>query len=196
MKKDFTYEFVEGRPNSLTYEISLEENERLRVLASRGIATLCLNHAGMLTMAKLLVRFAAGRYSKTFHLHLREDFGDTGPDALTIMMYPDEGGIYAGALETSGAKREFHYEFEEPLPNRFSLDYSKEKDEKVEVVLDKESTTLCLNRSAMLTLARALIKIAQGGYSEGFCVHFNKDFDAALPHRFDIVLQSDDKTVG
>ncbi len=37
MKKTFSYEYEEGRPGSLSYEISLEENERLDTLVNHFV---------------------------------------------------------------------------------------------------------------------------------------------------------------
>ena len=89
MKKTFTYEYEEGRPGSLSYEISLEENERLETLVEDETPTLYLNRPAMLTLAKLLIKLAEGPYAEQFHVHLKKDFGE-GPDALTVMLYPDD----------------------------------------------------------------------------------------------------------
>ncbi len=89
MKKTFTYEFDEGQPGSLSYELSLEENERLETLVENGVPAIYMNRPAMLTLAKLLIKLAEGPYSEQFHVHLKKDFGES-PDALTIMLYPDD----------------------------------------------------------------------------------------------------------
>jgi hypothetical protein len=89
MKKTFTYEFEEGRPDSLSYQLSMEENERLETLVEDGVPTLYMNRPAMLTLAKLLIKLAEGPYSEQFHVHLKKNFGE-GPDALTVMLYPDD----------------------------------------------------------------------------------------------------------
>jgi hypothetical protein len=89
MKKTFTFEFEEERPNSLSYELSLEDDERLESRVENGAPILYLNRSAMLTMAKILIKIAKGAHSEQFHIHLRKDFRDDGPDALTIMLYPD-----------------------------------------------------------------------------------------------------------
>jgi hypothetical protein len=94
MKKTFTYEYEEASPGSLSYEISLEENERLVTLVEDGKPILYMNRPAMLTLAKLLIKLAEGPYEEQFHLHLRRDFGD-GPDALTVMLYPDDVPVRA-----------------------------------------------------------------------------------------------------
>ena len=86
MKKTFTYEFEEDKPNSLRYELS--EDECLESLVENGVPVLYMNRSAMLTMAKLLIKMAGGSYPEQFHVHLGKDFGE-GPDALTIMLYPD-----------------------------------------------------------------------------------------------------------
>jgi hypothetical protein len=45
-----------------------------------------------------------------------------------------------------------------------------------------------LNRSAMITLAKTLIKIAYGSYSDGFHIHVHKDFNADEPERLTLLL--------
>jgi len=89
MKKTFTYEYEEGRPGSLSYEVSLEENERLETLVEDGKPIVYMNRSAMVTLAKLLIKLAEGPYAEQFHIHLGKDFGD-GPDALTVMLYPDD----------------------------------------------------------------------------------------------------------
>ena len=46
------------------------------------------NRAGMLALAKLLVKVSMGEYKLGFHIHLRSDFsGDAAqPDVLTILL--------------------------------------------------------------------------------------------------------------
>lgn len=92
MKKTFTYEYEEGRAGSLSYDISLEENERLETLAENGAPILYMNRPAMLTLAKILIKLAEGPYSEKFHVHLKKDFGE-GPDALTVMLYPDNAPV-------------------------------------------------------------------------------------------------------
>jgi hypothetical protein len=90
------------------------------------------------------------------------------------------------------AKTTFNYEFEQDQPNRISLDYSPEADEKLETATQGDSVVLFLNRPGMLTLARTLIKIAKGDYKKGFHVHLRKDFNADLPDRLTVILSPDD----
>ena len=53
MKKTFVYEFEEDKPNSLSYEVSLDEDERLESLVEDGTPILYMNRSAMLTMAKV-----------------------------------------------------------------------------------------------------------------------------------------------
>jgi hypothetical protein len=86
MKKTFVFEFEEDKPNSLSYEVSLEEDERLESLVDNGTPILYMNRSAMLTMAKVLIKMAYGSHAEQFHVHLKRDFG-IGPDAVTIMLY-------------------------------------------------------------------------------------------------------------
>jgi len=85
MKKLFKYEFEENKPNSLSYEMSMDEDERLESFMENGIPFLNMDLSAMLTMAKLLIRFADGSYTEPFHVHVKKDFGE-GPDVLTILL--------------------------------------------------------------------------------------------------------------
>ena len=88
MKRTFTFEFEEDKANTLSYEVSLDEDERFESLVENETPILYMNRSAMLTMAKVLIKIAEGRYTEQFHVHLKKDFGE-GPDALTIMLYPD-----------------------------------------------------------------------------------------------------------
>jgi hypothetical protein len=84
------YEFEEDKPNSLSYELSLDGDERLESLLEDGTPILYMNRSAMLTMARVLIKIATGQHSEQFHVHLKKNFGE-GPEALTIMLYPDHG---------------------------------------------------------------------------------------------------------
>ena len=90
------------------------------------------------------------------------------------------------------AMKRFLYEFEQDAPNRISFEYSPNADEKLEATSENGTATLYLNRPAMLTLARTLIKMADGDYREGFHVHLHRDFNADLPDCLTVVLSQDD----
>lgn len=86
----------------------------------------------------------------------------------------------------------FSYTFEQEQSNHLSLDYSPEGDEKLRVEVGSGTTTIYLNRPAMITLAQALIKIAEGNYSQGFHLHLREDFNADLPDALTVILAPDD----
>ena len=73
----------------MSYEVSLKENERLETLIEDGKSILYMNRPAMLTLAKLLIKLAESPQPEQFHVHLKKDFGE-GPDALTVMLYPDD----------------------------------------------------------------------------------------------------------
>ncbi len=78
-------------------------------------------------------------------------------------------------------KRTFVFEFDEDAKNSLTFQYSPEEDEAISTSVENNVPFLYLNRAAMITLAKILIKMAHGSYSEGFHVHLHKDFNADLP---------------
>jgi hypothetical protein len=87
--RKFTFEFEEEAPGKLTFQLSMDENERLETRIEGGSAIVYLNRPAMLTLAKILVKIALGSYREQFHVHLKKNFCED-PDALTIMLYPDD----------------------------------------------------------------------------------------------------------
>jgi hypothetical protein len=85
-------------------------------------------------------------------------------------------------------KKHFAYDFELDEPNQISFDYSSDGDEKIDTSIENGLPFLYLNRTAMITLARTLIKLANGNYRAGFHVHLHKDFNADLPECITILL--------
>ena len=88
--------------------------------------------------------------------------------------------------------KRFQFEFEQDGPNRISFEYSPNADEKLAATSEGGVAALYLNRPGMLTLARTLIKMAEGDYKEGFHVHLRKDFNADLADCLTVVLSPDD----
>ena len=85
-QKSFTFDFEDRSPKSIAYEC--EGTERLRTSVEAGVPFLFANRAGMLALAKLLVKLSMGEYKPGFHIHLRSDFsGDAAQrDVLTILL--------------------------------------------------------------------------------------------------------------
>ena len=91
MKRQFIFEFEESQPNGLSYECSLEENERLDTLVEEGgVPILYLNRPAMVTLAKLLIRMSQGSFAEQFHVHINKNFNADEPQQLTIMLFPDD----------------------------------------------------------------------------------------------------------
>jgi len=90
--------------------------------------------------------------------------------------------------------KQFTYEYDDDGKNRITFEYSPEGDERMDASVENGIPFLYLNRSAMLTLAKTLIKVATGIYSEGFHVHLNKDLKADEPERLVVLLSSQDGT--
>jgi hypothetical protein len=85
-------------------------------------------------------------------------------------------------------KQRFEFEFEEEKQNRITFEYSPEADEKLDTQVENNVPILSLNRPAMITLAKTLIKMALGPYDNGFHVHLRKDLNADLPDRLIVML--------
>jgi hypothetical protein len=85
-QKSFTFDFEDRSPKSIAYECG--GTERLRTSVEAGGPFLFANRAGMLALAKLLVKLSMGDYEQGFHIHLRSDFsGDAAqPNGLTILL--------------------------------------------------------------------------------------------------------------
>jgi len=89
-----------------------------------------------------------------------------------------------------GMRKQFTYTYDEDGNNRISFEYSPEADEKLASSVVNGVPFIYLNRSGMITLARILIKMANGSYSEGFHVHLRKDFNADAPESLVLLLSS------
>jgi hypothetical protein len=85
-QKKFAFDFEDRSPKSIAYEC--DGTERLRTSVEAGVPFVFANRAGMLALAKLLVKLSMGEYKQGFHVHLRPDFsGDAARgDALTILL--------------------------------------------------------------------------------------------------------------
>ena len=89
--------------------------------------------------------------------------------------------------------KQFTYEYEDDPKNRITFEYSPEADEKLDTLVENNVPILSLNRPAMITLAKTLIKMARGPYDNGFHIHLRKDFNADLPDRLIVMLHEGGK---
>lgn len=85
----------------------------------------------------------------------------------------------------------FVYDIANNEHNRITFDYDDEARERLEAKVEGNEVFLYANREGMLTLAKVLLKMAHGSYSNGFHVHLRKDFDASNPETLAIVLSTD-----
>jgi hypothetical protein len=90
-----------------------------------------------------------------------------------------------------GVSKQFTYEFDETSPNTIHFDYSPEADERLRTAFECGSPSLYLNRSGLLTLAKILIKMSMGPYTNGFHVHLHEDLNADHPECLTIMLNED-----
>ena len=86
--------------------------------------------------------------------------------------------------------KSFRFEFAQERPNHITFDYSPEADEELDTLVENGVPILAANRPALLSLAKAFIKMALGDYQEGFHIHLRKDLNADEPDRLIVVLHS------
>lgn len=87
----------------------------------------------------------------------------------------------------------FNFEFEEEKLNRLTYECSFDEDERLETSVENGVPFIYLNRSAMITMAKILIKMANGSYSNGFHLHLHKDFNEDAPDAVVLLLSSEEK---
>ena len=87
---------------------------------------------------------------------------------------------------------QFAYQFDEPQKNRIHFDYSPDADEAVLTSVENGLPVLYLNRSGLLMLAKTLIRMSMGPYTDGFHVHLRRNFDADQPECLTIMLHEQD----
>jgi hypothetical protein len=87
----------------------------------------------------------------------------------------------------------FTYQYKKDGKDSITFDYSPEADERLFTTIDSGTPFLYLNRSGMLTLAKILIKIAEGEYSKGFHVHLSRDFNADNPEVLVVMLSESNR---
>ena len=89
-QKRFAFDFEDRSPKSIAFEC--DGSERLQTSTEGGVPFVFANRAGMLALAKLLVKLSMGlsmgEYKQGFHVHLRPDFSDDAAqsDVLTILL--------------------------------------------------------------------------------------------------------------
>ena len=86
----FQYEVEkETAKKGITLEYSEAAGERLRVQIVDEVPYIVANRAGMLALAKLLLKVGAGRRNNGFQLYLRQDF-DSDRDKVLQILLEDE----------------------------------------------------------------------------------------------------------
>lgn len=85
----------------------------------------------------------------------------------------------------------FVYDIADNGHNKMTFDYDEEARERLEAKIEGDNVVLYANKEGMVTLAKTLLKMAHGSYSNGFHVHLRKDFDASNPETIAIVLATD-----
>jgi hypothetical protein len=86
----FQYEFEQNQHNSISYEYSLEEDEKFDLSMLDGAPFLHLSRSGMLMLARILIKLAHGDCDDGFHVHLNKDFNEGLPERLVIGLSLDD----------------------------------------------------------------------------------------------------------
>ncbi len=86
MKKTFTFEYDDEGSTTLSYSLSMEQDEKLDSSVQNGIPFLFLNPPAMIQLAKILIKMASGSYKGGFHLHLYKDFDPDLPERLVVLL--------------------------------------------------------------------------------------------------------------
>jgi len=88
-KKKFNFEFIDesakasaAKNDKITYEYLGDEKLSLQVID--GATYLFANKAGMLTLAKTLLKLGLSDYKEGFHVHLHKDFYADTEEILCI----------------------------------------------------------------------------------------------------------------
>jgi hypothetical protein len=87
----------------------------------------------------------------------------------------------------------FTYTIPENKRDAIVFDYDDEARERLDTQVESDKILVFANREGMITLAKLLLKIAHGSYSEGFHVHLRKDFNADEPEILTIGLLVSDE---
>ena len=83
----FQYELEkEAARKGITFEYPADAGEHLRVEMAEGVPVIVANQAGMLALAKLLLKVGARRRSAGLQLFLREDFDSDREKILRILL--------------------------------------------------------------------------------------------------------------
>lgn len=93
-KKHFAYDFEQDSANRISFDYSPEGNDKIESGIESGNPVLYLNRPGMITLARTLIKMATGDYQAGFHVHLRKNFNADLPEALTVILSPDDAPPY------------------------------------------------------------------------------------------------------
>ena len=100
----FQYELEkETARKGVTFEYSEAAGEHLRVEMTDGVPAIVANRAGMLALAKLLLKVGARRRSAGLQLFLREDFDSDRDKVLRILLEEEQQALPCVGPEKSAA---------------------------------------------------------------------------------------------
>ncbi len=93
-KKHFAYDFEPDTANQISFDYSPKGDDKIESGVESGTSVLYLNRPGMITLARTLIKMAMGDYQPGFHVHIRKNFNADLPEALTVILSPDDAPPY------------------------------------------------------------------------------------------------------
>jgi hypothetical protein len=90
-------------------------------------------------------------------------------------------------------KKSFLYEYKADRHDSISLEFADDRSERLNAYRCETTGEVVINANsiALLSMAKILIKMAQGDYSSSFHLHLREDFDDAKPQVIRIQLLKD-----
>lgn len=80
----FEYDFEDRSPNTMVFDFSDIEDDRLAFESHGENNILFVNRDAALVLARIFLRIAKGSYENGFHVHLHEDFDADKPLAIAV----------------------------------------------------------------------------------------------------------------
>ena len=83
----FEYNFEdESQKNTLSFDYDDSVDEKMKIVIEDDVPTIYADRAGLLCLAKTLIKMALCNYNEGFHVHLRDDFDGENSESLRIVL--------------------------------------------------------------------------------------------------------------
>jgi hypothetical protein len=93
-KKRSIHLILPSGSQSMSFEYSPREDEKIDSSIENGAPYLYINRPGMITLARILMKMATGDYVAGFHVHLEKNFDSDLPECVAIILSPDDAPPY------------------------------------------------------------------------------------------------------